>query len=80
MEMLPHGFSLGSSDDAFQIVNAGLTNFRQRAEMHEQFLGRFQADSLDFREFRCQRPSPAPFAVKIDGEAMAFVPDLLDKP
>ena len=65
--------------DAGKILGAGQANAGDTSEFAKQLLHGSRAHAGDFVEFGLQRSAGAALTVKTNGEAVRFVPDLLDQ-
>src|SRR5262249_31413674 len=79
MEMLPYRLCLRSCQDFFKLFDRGAFDFGQRPEVSEQFLRRPGSDTGNPGQLGAEMTAAAAFAVEVDGEAMAFIPDLLNQ-
>src|SRR5438105_3936624 len=78
MEMLPNRLCLWPIYDSLQISHCRLADFRQRAEMAEQFLRGFQANAFNLGQLGRKRPAAAALAMEGDRETMTLVANLLN--
>src|SRR5215831_3336672 len=76
--MPPDRFCLRPIDHTLQLFDARFPNLCQRAEMRQKLLRGLETDARDVRKLRRQRPTAAAFTMKGDGEAVAFIADLLN--